>query len=192
MYSLIEKSKTAVISKRDPLTPMLRELFRFYSEETLSHAEWLENRELVVRGTGRMLQFLGLAEPDKQSDIGWKANSRLFQLTKKAEPPKADPYKLARTEDDAVLVDMLDGIAAGVLFDSDLFTYFDSAKYFDRREIVIDFTSIVLEGLGLMLEDEDDLEKLAKLGRPLAIRVASTKITRAAKPILSMYVKAQF
>jgi hypothetical protein len=94
---------------------------------------------------GPLFQFLGLAEPDKQSVIGWKAKPRFFQIGKEAAPPNYS-FEEERTEDDAVLVDMLTGIAAGVLFD----------ECFEQRMSVLYCTYRLLEGVRLMRWDEVD------------------------------------
>jgi hypothetical protein len=137
-------------------------------EETLSHAQWFENHKFGVWGAGRLLQFLRLAEPDKRSAIGWKARPRLFQIAKKARPPKVESKAPRSTQDDAILVDMLYGIAVGLIFEDPP----PPSGDFDRTEfirprVVHDFTSCLLEELGLMLEDDSGLEKPTPLLREL-------------------------
>jgi hypothetical protein len=175
MNALTKKSRKAAISKTDPLALILRNCCRFWEERKLSHAEWLEEHKASVIAAGRVLQFLGLAEPDKQSVIGWKAKPRLFQIAKKARSLKCYSTEAPKTQDDEILLDMLYAIAAGV----SVFTDVESSDYFDRhaychfRESVADFTSVVFEELGLTVVDDNyDEEKPTLLLRELFIQGA--------------------
>jgi hypothetical protein len=103
---------------------------------------------------GRVLQFLGLAELDERSDIGWTAKPKFFQMAKEAEPALLEEPKECNsnepelTKEESVLVDMLDGIATEVLFDAELITseYGDLEwpEFFDQRIEVLNFTHRLL------------------------------------------------
>jgi hypothetical protein len=169
MNSLKTKSWKAAISTTDPLILILRNC-RFVWE--LSDADWLNSYKLSVMAAGRVLQFLSLAEPDKQSPIGWKAKPRFFQIAKEAAPPNSfmEERTEERTEDDALLVDMLDGIAASVLFDEE----------FEKRISVLNFTYSLLERVRLMRWDEVDEWLPTPLVRELFMQGA-LKIGNAAR-----------
>jgi hypothetical protein len=149
---MTKKSPIASIAKNDPLILMLRRFMSFCYEEKHSHANWLWNHEFGVKGAGRVLRFLNLAEPDEQSCIGWKAKPRFFELAKKAEALALDSDESFITEEDEVLIDMLDGIAAGAISLSDC--NFLQRERWVRIPAVLTFVSCVLEGLGLLTMGE--------------------------------------
>ena len=82
MYSPIDRSNEAAISKNDPLVLILRKCLALWEERELSHAQWVKDHKWEVRAVGRLLQFLDLAEPDELSAIGWKAKAQFFELGK--------------------------------------------------------------------------------------------------------------
>ena len=81
----------------------------------LSDTKWLEECEGLLLGPIRVLKFLNLVELD--SSLHWKPKRRLIYLAKK--PSKIGAYGPLRTENDTFLIDMLTGIANGVVFDDD-------------------------------------------------------------------------
>jgi hypothetical protein len=174
MYSVIKKSRKAAIGKNDPVFSILR-CFSFEGDEKLSHAKWFEKHKFGVKGAGRVLQFLGLAELDKQSVIGWKAKPRLFQIAKKARSLKGDSTEAPKTQDDEILLDMLYAVATGlsVITDVESSDYFDRHAFCHLQESVADFTSVIFEELGLtVMDDNYDEEKPTPLLRELFIEGA--------------------
>jgi hypothetical protein len=151
------------------LIAQLRELHSWDGEEKLSHAEWLEKRKLQVSGVGRVLQFLGLAEPDERSCLGWKARQRFFQIAKKTKGQNYRVFEGLRTENDAIIVDMLRGLAIGVVT-NDL----DKAAdvYIREQSSVFMYAVCVLSGLDLYFEDEDEEAMPSPLLRELFLQRA--------------------
>jgi hypothetical protein len=111
MLSTTRKSSAVTIFKTNAVIAILRKSCSSCGKEKISHAEWLEKYEIHLMAAGRVLQFLGLAEPDYQSGIGWKATSRFFQMAKSAEAVDSNFDGPWITEDDGLLVNMLEGIA---------------------------------------------------------------------------------
>jgi hypothetical protein len=111
-----KKRRKAAISKTDPLMLILRNFCSVRGDRKLSHATWLENHRSGVIAAGRVLQFLGLADLDELSGIGWKAKPLFFRFAKEAKPLYVAPQdggceELEFTNEDSVLIDMLSGIA---------------------------------------------------------------------------------
>jgi hypothetical protein len=192
MNSLKTKSRNAAISKTDPLISVLRNCWFVWEEQGLTHAQWFETHKSGVIVVGRVFEFLGLAEPDEQSVIGWKAKPRFFQIAKETAPTNSfeEERTEERTKDDALLVDMLTGIATQKLVDwgmpinicggyatspiSDEWT-----EFFEQRGIALYFTCEVLEGMGLLRLDEVDEWQPTPLLRELFTQGA-LKIANAA------------
>jgi hypothetical protein len=146
MNSLKTKSRKAAISTTDPLISILRNYCFLWEERELTHAQWVDKHKPCVMAAGRVLQFVGLAEPNKESAIGWKAKARFFQIAKGAAPPDDGTYETSRTDDDALVVDMLDGIATKELVDWGQPTHICGdfyhvdlvwTEFFKQREIVL-------------------------------------------------------
>jgi hypothetical protein len=121
----------------------------------MSHAEWLGKHQIQVKAAGRVLRFLGLAEPDQKSDIGWRAKRRFVQIAKKAELQNRDPNELSKTKHDEVLFDMLEAIAIGVFKGGP--PAYDLATHNETDVGVQEFNLLLLSGLGLIrLNDHFD------------------------------------
>jgi len=57
-----------------------------YQRSTASAAAYLERFKEEIRATGRVLEWLYLAEPDKESRLGWRPTS--FSMSLLVEPRK--------------------------------------------------------------------------------------------------------
>jgi hypothetical protein len=79
---------------------------------------------------GCVFEFLGLAEWDPQSAIGWKAKPRLFQIATDAKLLDGDAFWTSQGEpdvEDMRLMEMLHGIATAELIEcGESDDYYDS------------------------------------------------------------------
>jgi hypothetical protein len=105
----------SVVMKMDiRLVTILRDCIRVKKTEKLNDLEWLQKCGCLVHGPLRVLQFLDLVESDS-SKLDWKAKRRLIYLAKK--PSKNGMRGLPMSDNDIFLIDMLNGIATGGIFD---------------------------------------------------------------------------
>jgi hypothetical protein len=162
---MIEELSDVSTSKTIVLISILRSCYFIWEERELEDTEWIEKHKSGVMAVGRVLHFLGLAEPDERTMIGWTAKPRFFQLAKEAEPAlNAEPQHCDAdqpepTEEESVMVDMVSDIATGVLFSDELITSqyqdLDWPEFFQQRDVVMSFTYLVLRGAGLIRTNED-------------------------------------
>jgi hypothetical protein len=82
-------------------------------------AEWAREQRLHLASLGELMKFLRLAKADNKSIIGWTPNKRFVQVRRrgKAEMPYLDRAEL--NERDTYIMNLLQGIAASVLYGSD-------------------------------------------------------------------------
>jgi hypothetical protein len=169
MQSLMETVPILVSGEDSNLIAQLRKLYSLDGEETLSNAEWLQNHKLGARGAGRVLQFLGLAEQEERSCLGWKAKHRFYQIAEKAELQNFGVFDGPRTEADAIMVDMLTGIAVGAItFGADRSAHVVSHE----QNRIVRYTLNVLGGLDLCMEDDDGKKMPTPLLRELLLQRA--------------------
>jgi hypothetical protein len=64
-----------------------------------SAATYLKRFEKEIRGTGQVLEWLGLAKPDKKSPLGWKPSHALMSLIAKPRRHSKCKKPLAYPED---------------------------------------------------------------------------------------------
>lgn len=76
----------------------------------VSDQKWVKQHESEVKCLGRVLQFLGLAEPMKKCALGWSLTPLFIDLQITAPDPELDWDAPKRTKREALLMDMLYGI----------------------------------------------------------------------------------
>jgi hypothetical protein len=54
------------------LIAMLREAWTYHGDDQLSAPEYLKRYGHLINGAGQFLIYLGLAQPDRNSDLGWR------------------------------------------------------------------------------------------------------------------------
>jgi hypothetical protein len=110
------KETGSVVMEMDiRLVKILRECIRVKEAKKLNDLEWLEECGCLVHGPLRVLDFLDLVESDS-SKLNWRPKRRLMYLAKR--PVKTGPRGIRRTDNDLLLIDMLNGIATGGEFDN--------------------------------------------------------------------------
>jgi hypothetical protein len=73
-------------------------------------AKYLDKFRAEIKATGRVFQYLELAEPDKKSPFGWKPAPRLLDLIAKVNGPSNQTTKSASNMEPFVLDLMLDTV----------------------------------------------------------------------------------
>jgi hypothetical protein len=165
MYSMIKELSDVSTSQTIVLISILRSCYFILEERELEDTEWIEKHKSGVMAVGRVLHFLGLAEPTDRTVIGWTAKPSFLQLAKdatpalNAEPQHCDTDEPELTKEESVMLDMLNGIATGVLFSDELITSqyqdLDWPEFFQQRDVVLSFTYLLLRGTGLIRTNEE-------------------------------------
>jgi hypothetical protein len=100
---------------------------------------YLKDYEKDIRGTGQVLEWLGLARPDKKSALGWKPSHDLMSLI-------AEPRRLSKSKKECA--DFEDDEVFDIIFDATIGEHEEWGFH--------DFVVSVLRFLGLAKEADDD------------------------------------
>ena len=140
------------ISESTPVVSILRQLS--VPNKNFSDKQWLRSRCLEVRAIGTILRFLRLAIRDSGSVVGWKPNSAFFEIVQKGKRQNPAEQAFPQAGDSNALIDMLHGIASGVVTEDDRELLGDPGEYrWDGT--ILGFTSRVLEAIGLLRAGND-------------------------------------
>ena len=104
-----------------------------------SAATYVKRFEKQIRGTGQVLEWLGLAIPDKNSPLGCKPSHDLVSLIAKPHKPSKSKKSCPSAEDDEVF-DMILDAAVGEL---------------EEESSIASCVAKVLTALGLMVRGRD-------------------------------------
>jgi hypothetical protein len=114
-----------------------------------SAATYLKHFEKEISGAGQVLEWLGLATPNKDSPLGWKPSHALMSLL--VEPRKdSKSKKLCADDEDAEVFDMIFDATVGKV-----------EKWSNVRSFVLS----VLQFLGLVKEADLDRVPTPRLRR---------------------------
>jgi hypothetical protein len=140
------------ISKSTSVISILRALS--VPNKHLSDKQWLRSHCLEVRAIGSILRFLRLAKPDSGSVVGWEPNSAFFEIVYKGKRQNPAAQAFPQAGDSNALIDMLHGIASGVVTEDDRELLNDPGEYrWDGT--ILGCTSGVLEAIGLLRAGND-------------------------------------
>jgi hypothetical protein len=131
------------------LITILRNSFEFVGDEKLNNLEYIARHENDIKRTGPVLEFLGLAEKDKQAPFGWKPTHSFFDIIARKGTRRLKQSKKPRTADEAMVANLFCAVASGEgLFSNDL-------------------GEALLGALGLFRDDNDGNPKPTRLLRKL-------------------------
>jgi hypothetical protein len=85
-----------------------------------SAATYVKRFEKQIRGTGQVLEWLGLAVRDKNSPLGWKPSHDLISLIAKPHKPSKSKKSCSSAEDDEVFDMSLDAAVGELEEDSNI------------------------------------------------------------------------
>jgi hypothetical protein len=83
----------------------------FEGDGHLSASEYLKKYRRLIEETGRLLQGLGLAKLDDQSELGWKPTARLVSIIAKQGTRPLRNSKTRETQRDNLLLDAVIDLA---------------------------------------------------------------------------------
>jgi len=165
---------TVEISETRPLVSILRACFSLQGEQKLSNKSWLKNHQVQIRAAGHVLAFLGLAELDEKSRIGWRPNQDFFLTVKRARSALLSVNRRMIVECDPVMDDMLWGIAS-----HELWLYKNvTCSHWQMQHMVMSFISHFLVQCGLLRDVGDDFVPTRALGA-LLVRGTARAVKRA-------------
>jgi hypothetical protein len=154
-------------------------LFSIYYQANLlkdmdeSAETFLERFEKQIRGTGQVLEWLGLATPDKHSPLGWKPSHSLMSLI--ATPRKRSKSRKAfASSEDNELFDMIFHAALGEL---------------EVDSNIPDFVVRVLRDLGLAKQADLDLVPTPRLRALACERRQAERDQRVVEHLKSVRVR---
>jgi hypothetical protein len=138
---------------------LLIEIFRascsFGDDKHLTSAQFLAEYDQVVKATGRLLTYIGLAEQDEKSDLGWEPTPHLISIIAKKAARELKPSKCTRTS--------YENFVLGVLLDAALGDD-KEVKCGSRARL---FASSALAALGLLRNDDEGIWRPTALLREL-------------------------
>jgi hypothetical protein len=107
-----------------------------------SAATYMQRFAKQIRGTGQVLEWLGLATPNKSSPLGWKPSHDLMSLIAKPHE-RSNSRKPGPSAEDNEVFDMILDAAVGEL---------------EEDSNIPHFVASVLTGLGLMVRGCDGVD----------------------------------